>query len=396
MSSSLFAEDIFQLFFQLVDSGQVTVQHQDHPPVVSFYTKLLQQEPLTKNQADDVVKILEKYQHAATIAGLDYSSSVKDFQWKQPFRILDLTKRIYVERAAAGQLEVCVKFPYQLKKEFDDQINSYQLISIRSNNWDADQKLRRLNLYDFNLIALYEFANRNNFEIDDTFINVLADVEEIWQNQEEILPVSDIINGRVQLVNATAEAEQWFNLHCVNETAKDILTAKHMGYSYRGQPKNINEKIAAHAENSFWIKSNDVFFDLYKDITGKAAVMLDRTGDTLVWLQKFVADADAHGVNRDEIKVCFRDSKDRDTGINEWIKAAGVGGKVESGRLLIFESRPAKWLFKELDDVTLLVTNNVFPPTNVMSRDWFNSHPCVIYLGDIKPSETKGQKIVEL
>ena len=396
MSSSLFAEDIFQLFFQLVDSGQVTVQHQDHPPVVSFYTKLLQQEPLTKNQADYVVKILEKYQHAATIAGLDYSSSVKDFQWKQPFRILDLTKRIYVERAAAGQLEVCVKFPYQLKKEFDDQINSYQLISIRSNNWDADQKLRRLNLYDFNLIALYEFANRNNFEIDDTFINVLADVEEIWQNQEEILPVSDIINGRVQLVNATAEAEQWFNLCCVGETDKDLLTAKHMGYSYRGQPKNINEKIAAHAENSFWIKSNDVFFDLYKDITGKAAVMLDRTGDTLVWLQKFVADADAHGVNRDEIKVCFRDSKDRDTGINEWIKAAGVGGKVESGRLLIFESRPAKWLFKELDDVTLLVTNNVFPPTNVMSRDWFNSHPCVIYLGDIKPSETKGQKIVEL
>ena len=396
MSSSLFAEDIFQLFFQLVDSGQVTVQHQDHPPVVSFYTKLLQQEPLTKNQADYVVKILEKYQHAATIAGLDYSSSVKDFQWKQPFRILDLTKRIYVERAAAGQLEVCVKFPYQLKKEFDDQINSYQLISIRSNNWDADQKLRRLNLYDFNLIALYEFANRNNFEIDDTFINVLADVEEIWQNQEEILPVSDIINGRVQLINATAEAEQWFNLHCVGETDKDLLRAKHMGYSYRGKPKNINEKIAAHAENNFWIRSNDKFFDLYKNITGKTAVVLDRTEDTLAWLQKFVADADTHGINRDEIKVCFRDNKDRDTGINEWIKLAGVGGKVEAGRLLIFESRPAKWLFKELDDVTLLVTNNVFPPTNVMSRDWFNSHPCVIYLGDIKPSETKGQKIVEL
>ena len=396
MSSSLFAEDIFQLFFQLVDSGQVTVQHQDHPPVVSFYTKLLQQEPLTKNQADYVVKILEKYQHAATIAGLDYSSSVKDFQWKQPFRILDLTKRIYVERAAAGQLEVCVKFPYQLKKEFDDQINSYQLISIRSNNWDADQKLRRLNLYDFNLIALYEFANRNNFEIDDTFINVLADVEEIWQNQEEILPVSDIINDRVQLINATAEAEQWFNLHCVGETDKDLLRAKHMGYSYRGKPKNINEKIAAHAENNFWIRSNDKFFDLYKNITGKTAVVLDRTEDTLAWLQKFVADADTHGINRDEIKVCFRDNKDRDTGINEWIKLAGVGGKVEAGRLLIFESRPAKWLFKELDDVTLLVTNNVFPPTNVMSRDWFNSHPCVIYLGDIKPSETKGQKIVEL
>jgi len=109
-----------------------------------------------------------------------------------------------------------------------------------------------------------------------------------------------------------------------------------------------------------------------------------------------VADADAQGVSRDEIKVCFRDSRLQDTGINEWIKLAGVGGKVESGRLLIFESRPAKWLFKDTSDVTLLVTNNVFPPTNVITRDWFNSHPCVIYLGDIKPSETKGQRIVEL
>ena len=396
MLSSHFAEDIFLGFHDLVESDKIKVQHTDLGPISSFYLRILNGDALTKSQADFVVKILEKYRHLAMMAGFDYADQLRNLAWKQPFRVLDLTKRIYVERTDQGNLEVCVKFPYQLKKEFDDQINSYQLSSTRFNNWDADQKLRRLNLYDFNLIAIYEFANRNNFEIDDSFINVLADVEEIWQNQEEISPVSDIVDGRVHLFNATADAEQWFNLHCVGETDTDLLTAKHMGYSYRGRPKNVNEKIAAHIENSFWIRSDEKFFDLYKKITGKAAVMLDRTGDTLSWLQKFVADADAQGVNRDEIKVCFRDSKDQDTGINEWIKLAGVGGKVESGRLLIFESRPAKWLFKDLDDVTLLVTNNVFPPTNVMTRDWFNSHPCVIYLGDIKPSETKGQKIVEL
>ena len=396
MLPSLFAEDIFLKFYDLVDSDKIKVQHQDIGPITSFYMRMLNRDALTKSQADFVVKILEKYRHLSTMAGFDYSEPLKNLTWKKSFRVLDLTKKIFVERTSGGQLEVCVKFPYQLKKEFDDQINSYQLNSMAVNNWDSDQKIRRLSLYHFNLIALYEFANRNNFQIDDTFMNVLADVEEIWQNQEEILPASDIINDRVQLVNATAEAEQWFNLCCVGETDKDLLTAKHMGYSYRGQPKNINEKIAAHAENSFWIRTNDKFFDLYKNITGKTAVMLDRTGDTLTWLQKFVTDADAQGVNRDEIKVCFRDSKDRDTGINEWIKLAGVGGKVETGRLLIFESRPAKWLFKDLDDVTLLVTNNVFPPTNVIARDWFNSHPCVIYLGDIKPSEIKGQKIVEL
>ena len=114
------------------------------------------------------------------------------------------------------------------------------------------------------------------------------------------------------------------------------------------------------------------------------------------WLQNFVADAEKSGVSREEIKVCFRDNKESTTGLNDWIKIAGVGGKVETGRILIFESKPAKWLFKSSNDVTLLVTNNIFPPTNTMARDWFMCHPCVIYLGDTKPTETKGQKIVEL
>jgi hypothetical protein len=40
-----------------------------------------------------------------------------------------------------------------------------------------------------------------------------------------------------------------------------------------------------------------------------------------------VADADKNGVSREEIKVCFRDTKELDSGLNEWIKAAEVGGK---------------------------------------------------------------------
>jgi hypothetical protein len=156
------------------------------------------------------------------------------------------------------------------------------------------------------------------------------------------------------------------------------------------------EKIAASQENSFWMKTNQEFFQLAKSCPGKICVLLDRSSATLPWLQSFVADAEKSGVSREEIKVCFRDSKESTTGLNDWIKIAGVGGKVETGRILIFESKPAKWLFKADNDVTLLVTNNIFPPTNTMARDWFMCHPCVIYLGDTRPTETKGQKIVEL
>ena len=94
--------------------------------------------------------------------------------------------------------------------------------------------------------------------------------------------------------------------------------------------------------------------------------------------------------------MCFRENKDSNTGINQWIKDTGVGGKVEDGKILIFEFKPAKWLFKEQENVKLLVTNNLYPATNTITKDWLSSHPCVIYLGDIKPATQRGHTIVEL
>ena len=76
-----------------------------------------------------------------------------------------------------------------------------------------------------------------------------------------------------------------------------------------------------------------MFFSLYNEIDGKVCIILDRTSDALGWLKNFVADADSNGVSRDDIRVCFRASKEDRTGLNEWIKTAGVGGKVESGKI---------------------------------------------------------------
>ena len=395
MLKSVFAEDVFSSFTDLVTAGIISVQAQDHAPIISFYTRIYNNEPLTKNQANYILKILEKYKYLSAIAGLDYQHSLANMQWQRPFRILDLSKSMYVERSTTGQIEVCLKFPFQLKTEFDAEINSGSLLS-KSSKWDPEEKVRRLNIYDFNLISLYEFANKHNFEIDESFMSVLADVEEIWQNSDDVIPYCEVTDHGVELKNAWPDAEEWWQQHCTKTVDNDLLLAKSMGFPLRKIPVNSVEKIASSQENSFWVKDKDQFFSIYKKVSGRVCVMLDRTSNTLQWLQTFVAEADKHAVSRDEIKVCFRDSKDSVTGLNDWVKLAGVGGKVETGRILIFESRPAKWLFKDSQDVTMLVTNNLYPPTNTMAKEWFQSHPCVIYLGDIRPSEQRGQKIVEL
>jgi len=394
MLPSEFAEDIFVEFYNLVAQQKISIQGQDFSPISSFHEKIINSGELTKNQANFLVKLLEKYKTISAMAGLDYGSKLADLKWHRPFRVLDLSKRIYVE-LRENKLEICLKFPYQLKKEFEDEIEHREPLLAHS-FWDPDDKVRRLDFYHYNLIALYEFACKHNFEIDDSFMIALGDVEEIWQNQHDILPCSHNMGNSVLLQNASEETFNWWKERYTGNYDLDILLAKSMGHPLASRPNTLVEKIAANRENSFWMKTNQEFFELSKSFSGKICVLLDRSSATLPWLQSFVADAEKSGVSREEIKVCFRDNKESTTGLNDWIKIAGVGGKVETGRILIFESKPAKWLFKESNDVTLLVTNNIFPPTNTMARDWFMCHPCVIYLGDTKPTETKGQKIVEL
>ena len=395
MLKSVYAEDLFESFYELYHSKNLPCQQQDLAPMESFYLKIINQEPLTQNQANFLLKLLEKYKTIAAMAGLDYTTALSAIQWKQPFRVLDLSKKIYVNKDNKGQVWVCLRFPYQLKKEFDAEIHG-GLEHHKTSFWDPDNKVRCLSLYDFNLVQLYEFAQKHNFEIDDTFMIALSDVEEIWQNAEQVLPFATTENDTVFLNNATEDAGIFWNRKAVGSYGDNLLLAKSMGYLYQGQPTNSVETIAASSSNSFWIKTNKELFSLYNSITGKLVIVLDRTGNTLSWLDYFVRDADAAGVPRSDIRVCFRESKNSDTGINGWIKHNDVGGKVDDGKILIFEYKPAKWLFKNVEDVKMLVTNNLYPPTSQITKDWFESHPCVIYLGDIKPSEKRGQQIVEL
>ena len=396
MSTTPFVEDIFIKFRDHILSQNLPIQYQDYSPIDSFYTKLIGGEQITKNQANFILKILEKYKKNSAVAGYDYTDLLIHASWKMPFRQLDLSKKIYVEKNQSSVIEICLKFPYQLKSEFEKQIDDGKSPTYKSNYWDNENKIRRLNLYDYNLIHLYEFAARHDFEIDETFMSVMADVEEIWQNCENITPCCEIIDDEIVLKNVPSSTLSWWNDNRSHQHFDDLLLAKSMGCFLNKTPENLIEKIAVSKETTFWIKNNDDFFCLYNHLDSKVVIILDRTSKILDWLQQFVVDAEKNGVSRDLIKVCFRDSKEESRGVNEWVKAAGVGGKIDQGRIFIFEHKPAKWLFKDPDDVKIVVTNNLYPHVSQGIKDWIDSCSLSIYLGDIRPAEPKGKRIVEL
>jgi hypothetical protein len=392
MASSTYLEDIFVEFTEHVDNGHISIQPQDLAAISSFYTHITNNSSLTQSQGNLIIKFLNKYKPQALRLGIDYSDDLVDPKWKMPFRVIDLSKKIWVENDEFKTTWVCVKFPYQLKKEFDDEFEDNQHHSI----WEPERRVRKLILYKCNLIHIHEFAKKHNFEIDDTFLIALGDVEEIWQNQDDILPHSSLSYGSITIKNCSEETFEWWTNNCTGNLETDLLLAKSMGYPFNEKPLNTIEKIAASNENIFWLKDTIEFLNLCNQVQGKICILLDRAGKSLEWLEQFDISLTQSNLPRDTVRVCFRSDKEHEPELNQWIKDHGFGGKVGDAKVLIFNHKPAKWLFKEQESVKIIASNNVYSPTNSISRDWFNSHPCVIYIGDVKPTVQKDQKIVEL
>ena len=388
-----YIEDLFVNFYDHVMMTGIQLQGQDVNACDSFYYTLINNKELTQNQANFVLKLLHKYKSQSANTGLDYSLLLANPQWKNSFRVLDMSRKLWVEETDQG-LILCLKFPYQLKADFEKRIPQHNVWGASS--WDAEKKIRTLSLYEYNPLPVYDFAKDHNFEIDDSFYTILSQVEEVWQNQENIIPQALVLDNKVLLVNSSEETDQWFDEHRTGVVSDDLMLAKSMGYYYKGPVTNKLEQIAATKSNSFWIKYNEDFLSLTKRTSGKICIVLDRTCDEEVWVREFAKSVDRVGIDRKSVRVCFRKSKEEDNDFNQWVNENGFGGKVEDGKIYIFSHKPAKWLFKDSNPATILVTNNLYPATNMIAKDWFNSHPCVVYLGDIKPSELKDQDIVEL
>jgi hypothetical protein len=391
MTKFLFVEDAFVKFYDLVvHTGAVLPQ--DLPPCFSFYEKITINEKLTENQGRFLLKILSKYNEAANSLELNYNNILDNPIWKNDFRVIDLSKQVFVE-VHDKSTEICLKFPFSIKSAFEKEIDQFSTIS----RWDHDRKVRVINLIGCNVIQIYEFCCRHGFEIDDSFMALVSQVEEVWNNQESIVCYSNA-ESEVVLKNAPDSAIEYFKNNSSQILEQDMFLAKSMGYPVRLKttPLTHFEKICSTTERTFWLKSTTDFFEVYKKIGGTVAVLLDRnTADIKEWLADFVSVSEKY-ISKEFVKVCFREDKSSNSLFNQWVKDSGLGGKVEDGKILIFLHKPPKWLFSKEIDVKLIVTNSYTPLNEPMSAAWINHHPCVIYVGNIKPTPTRNKQFVNL
>lgn len=398
MPAVKYTEEVFSIFYIHAIQERSAIDLRDFSAIMNFQEIISQNLRLTENQARYIVKLLKKYQNVWQLSDVAIIDLIDNPKWRQEFRKIDLTKEVFIETDEENVPWICLRFPYTLKKEFEDtilQVNEGFFGNFFDNQyWDRERKLRKLNLYNYNLIQIQDFVQKHNFVIDETFVEAINVVDDIWSCSQYITKRSKISQSRVELINADHETEEFFKKNQKN-LISDLLLAKSMGFLLDQIPTNAVETISATDENWFWYRNLKNLLEILKNIDGKIVFILDRVSDYQQWTKTFKNILDEVGI-ADQTKVCFRENNQENPDFNRWVADSGLGGRVNDGKFLIFLHRPNKWLFNHLNDVKVIVTNSIYPPTDQIAKHFLQSHPCVIFVGDVKPTDSKERKIVSL
>lgn len=362
----------------------------------SIVNRIEKDERITASQSKLLLKLLAKYHIHYAAIGIDYTSLINNPVWKNSFRQLDNTRSITIFKDEDNRLWYKIKIPYSLNELFHDEILKG---NSRKTFWDSETKTRNIPFYDYSIFEILDFANKHKFEIDDSVIAAQNFVEEVLIQEDSLFPHSMIENNKVVLKNAPEDAINYWNDNRSDNINKDMFLAKSMGFpvKFETTPETIVERICQSDETFFWIKSNRDFFSLHKSLDSVTCVLLDRNTQNIIeWLESFVKDAELSGISRADIRVCFRENKDSTVPLNDWVRENNLGGPVDGAKILIFKHKPAKWLFTNDVDVKVIVTNSYTPVNDALVAAWLDSHYCRCYLGEIKPTVLRTQKIVSV
>lgn len=358
-----------------------------------FWQLLVEKKFLTEKQGNLLCKLLQK--HKKFFQGsCDIDQLLSSQTWSQNFRVMDYSKKIFLNQDEDGAVWVCLQFPFALKTAFDQCFlnNKDRSFSI----WDDEKRVRKLDFYKCNILQVIDFGQQNQFQISQEIFDTADQIDEIWQNIESLEKTFNIVDNKVTLINQEQSTQEYFDVHKTQCVEADTLLAKELGHVSTDPtiPRAL-QKIVSTDNNAFWIKDLNIYLDIYQKTKLKTCVILDRTSEYKLWVENFLSICDHSSISRNEIRVCFRESGG-DSAFNIWVKEQGIGGKVDGGRIFIFLNTPAKWLYNNIESCKLILVNGLFPFTNKNTQNLLNCHPLVMYNSGNKPSMSKDTSIVEL
>lgn len=388
MTTILFVEDFYLQFYQSIDS--LDLLPKERQACENFYRLAANNLPFTQKQAKYLEYILKKYIP-------NEFTKLESINYKNPFRILDNTKKVWIEQDSNFRKTFCFKFPYSFLKTFDEEMPKNNQDYTLGSSWDHENSCRRVDAYKLNFLNVIDFVEKHNFIKDETFIEFANHLDDALVYQESFVPKSTVDDGIVTLIGASEATIDFFERNKTSDVLHDLFFAKIMGYPFDNQLKSKNyfDILVSSRHQFFWLKELEKFFSVVCNTNSKTGIILDRSEHDYKWLRTFIKTAKDLKINK-KITVCFRENSKENEDFNQWVKENDLGGKVENGDILIFQHKPPKWIFKNLTEFKIMATNMINPSSNVLTQDFLNGFPCVFYLSDVSPTKWRNKKIVSL
>lgn len=398
MTKAFYVEDAILILFSKIINFEISVDHMDIGPISNLSKTVEGGKFLTKKQGNFVIKLLSKYQYylEPDIANID--TLINFPMWKHPFRVVDNSKVLFIDDDDSESV-IYAKFPYSFKEIFS---KDFFPGGTDKSVWDSLRQVRKIKLKDINLILFIETATKHGFEISENINELVAYSEEIWHQEEKIIPFSKIENNQVILKNAAASAINYWNNNCYSDTNKNLLLAKRMGFLLKDKTIDSTiKKLCSTPARNFWCADKQKFYDLIDELNlDPVVIVLDRSSNTEEWVKTFVRSFNLKNYNLSDIRICFRPSNSDKKGkeFNDWLKNQNLNQKVSSGKIFICQHKIPKWMLLPENnfDIKILGTNAIYQNPNSETAGLFDGHYAVFYLENAKPSLGRNKEIVEL
>jgi len=395
MQTLTYIEDLLSLLYRKTVNYEAVVHHQDIGPIVNFNRTIDSGKLLTRKQGSFILQLLKKYRSTLEVVEID--AALKNPLWKNDFRVIDTTKYVYLETDDANITWLHIKFPYSFKDQFVKEFFNGERDLTK---WDPTSQSRTVRLTEVNLVMFVEAAVKHGFEVDELVFDSLAYVEELWNNEDNLVPYSMIEHNQVVLKNANENAQTYWNDHQTGVVSQDLLLAKQMGFLLKnGNNFTVSERISSVSSTSFWFADPKGFFEYIDELqTSPVVIILDRTPEPTEWTQEFIENFPLNNFSKEDVRVCFRPPNTTTEGqsFNTWLKEHNLNKPVADGKIFLCQLKPPKWMFEKEFNIQIIASNSIYPSVNGITSSLIGSHPTVLYFDKVKPSSKRNSKIAEL
>jgi hypothetical protein len=168
----------------------------------SIADQISQGSSLSEKQDVVVRRILSKNKsHISTSMAQDISPFLENPTYRNSIRKISYAKKISVKNDEYQNKDIKVVFPYN--EDYVDQIRKHKDESIGNRaEWNKEEKSWNFSLSEGNIKFLMDFSQKNEFEFDDEFNNLVGQTKDIVANMEKYVTTLSIADSIPYLKNS--------------------------------------------------------------------------------------------------------------------------------------------------------------------------------------------------